>query len=423
VQNGIQKGLSESDYRLGQLLVSFGVTTTTAVERAARLSAFTTLPLGRTLVMLDYVSEVIVRSVVEAQSMLRDHLIEVGQAHKAIAIVQQQNWSFADALISLGVDATATRGSRLGELLTEAKRIDDKQLDLGLAISDNSGLPLGQVFILMNRITDDYLRISLALQRELRAGFVDRTKVIARLMRASSADETATNLQPANSGRVKLGELLVVAGVADDEQMSREAKEASKSGKLLGEHLMDRGILSKDLLSLSLRLQSMLWSNRINLPRASEILKDAALQEAGQLELEDGELEEGESLTSNVDESRISFYDFLRLSGFLSRQKVTLILEKILDRPRLASVVLKHAGSWGDASEEDVLKHATKRALADPGTLRFILKETMPEESHYIDSALVLHQLLEAGKLSLCQALFNFSVKRSGADELAIQTA
>lgn len=418
MQNGIQNGLSESDYRLGQLLVSFGVTTTTAVERAARLSALTTLPLGRTLVMLDYVSEVIVRSVVEAQSMLRDHLIELGQARKAIEIVQQQNWSFADALISLGVDATATRGSRLGELLTEAKRIDQKQLDLGLTISDNSGLPLGQVFILMNRITDDYLRITLALQRELRAGFVDRGKVIARLMKASSADETATNMQPANSVRVKLGELLVVAGVADDEQMSREAKEASNSGKLLGEHLMDRGILSKDLLSLSLRLQSMLWSNRINLPRASEIIKDAIKQESGQLELE-----EGETLVSQADESRVTFYDFLRLSGYLSRKKVALILEKILDQPRLASVVLKHAGSWGDASEEDVLKNATKKALSDTGTLRFILKETNPEESQYIDSALVLHQLLEAGKLSLCQALFNFSVKRSGADELAIQTA
>ncbi|MBZ0189901.1 MAG: hypothetical protein K8F91_26885 [Candidatus Obscuribacterales bacterium] len=408
--------LIDADYRLGQLLVNFGVITSQSVERACRLSAFTTLPLGRTLVMLEYVPEIIVRSVVEAQSMLRDRLIELCQAREAIGLVKTNNWTFSDALISLGVDATATRGSRLGELLTEARRIDDKQLALGLMISDNCGLPLGQVFILMNRISEDYLRITLALQRELRAGFVERTKVITRLMRASSADETATNMQPATSVRIKLGELLVVAGVTDEAQMSTAATEAQRDGKLLGEHLLDRGILSSDVLSLSLRLQSMLWNNRINLPRASDILKEAFKQENTR---SDGEI--GPTPPGSLDESKLEFYDFLRLSGYLNRNRVAMILEKIIEQPRLASAVLKHA-TTSSGDEHDILKDATKIALRDSSTLRFILKETLPDESSNIDSALVLHQLLQAGKLSLCQALFNFSVKRSGIENLTIES-
>lgn len=383
----------ESDFRLGKLLVEMDLVTRTRVEQAVVLSSLTTLPLGKLLSMLDYVPERLIKSSIEAQSMLRDRLIKMDLARKAMYLVRSSNISFSDALTTLGFEYLSTSRSRLGELLTDSQKLGKEQLEFALSISNSSGLPLGQIFILMNKITEDFLRMALALQRELRSGNIERERVIARLASADKADQTANCLPSQNTERVKLGELLTTAGFIDKDRLQEATEIASSLNMLLGEFLIQKSVIERDVLTLALKLQSQVWQSKLTLYEAGRILKDAAtyLKETDFKALPE----------------KIELFHFLRLSGYLTNQMIEESLERMNSQPRLIASIMKH-------SREDC-DSATKLALSDSRTLRIVLAEIYPEDRAIIDSGLVLHKLVLDGKMSLQEALFNFSIKRSGA--------
>ena len=400
----------ENDFRLGRLLVDLDLVTRTRVEQAAVLSSLTTLPLGKLLSMLDYVPERLIKSTIEAQSLLRDRLIKLDLAKKAMYLVRSSGISFGEALRALGFENPGTRRSRLGELLTDSKKIGSEQLEFGLAISNSSGLPLGQVFILMNKITEDFLRVALALQRELRRGNIERPRVIARLATADQADETANSLPSLNSERTKLGELLVSAGIIEEEKLIQASEISASLNMLLGEFLIQKSVIERDVLTLALKLQSLNWQGKISLAQAAGILKDAT----NYLSSDDFKIDSNGSV-SEMDERAISLFNFFRLSGYLSASMLHDAVEKLKTRPRLIASVMKHAETGHDTAE-GVNQEATRLALKDPRTLRMILNEIYPEDRPIVDSGLVLHKLVQDGKMSLKEALFNFSIKRSGID-------
>ncbi len=400
----------ENDFRLGRLLVDLDLVTRTRVEQAAVLSSLTTLPLGKLLSMLDYVPERLIKSTIEAQSLLRDRLIKPDLAKKAMYLVRSSGISFGEALRALGFENPGTRRSRLGELLTDSQKIGEEQLEFGLAISNSSGLPLGQVFILMNKITEDFLRVALALQRELRRGNIERPRVIARLATANQADETANSLPSLNSERTKLGELLVSAGIIEEEKVTQASEISASLNMLLGEFLVQKAVIERDVLTLALKLQSLVWQGRVSLAQAAGILKDAT----SYLSCDDFKIATNGSV-SEIDERSISLFNFFRLSGYLSAPMLHDAVEKLKTRPRLIASVMKHAETGHDTAE-GVNQEATRLALKDPRTLRMILNEIYPEDRPVVDSGLVLHKLVQDGKMSLKEALFNFCIKRSGID-------
>lgn len=400
----------ENDFRLGRLLVDLDLVTRTRVEQAAVLSSLTTLPLGKLLSMLDYVPERLIKSTIEAQSLLRDRLIKPDLAKKAMYLVRSSGISFGEALRALGFENPGTRRSRLGELLTDSQKIGEEQLEFGLAISNSSGLPLGQVFILMNKITEDFLRVALALQRELRRGNIERPRVIARLATANQADETANSLPSLNSERTKLGELLVSAGIIEEEKVTQASEISASLNMLLGEFLVQKAVIERDVLTLALKLQSLVWQGRVSLAQAAGILKDAT----SYLSCDDFKIATNGSV-SEIDERSISLFNFFRLSGYLSAPMLHDAVEKLKTRPRLIASVMKHAETGHDTAE-GVNQEATRLALKDPRTLRMILNEIYPEDRPVVDSGLVLHRLVQDGKMSLKEALFNFCIKRSGID-------
>lgn len=395
------------DYRLGDLLILFGVCTAKEVARGLRVSAYTNLPLGKTLVMLDYVSEVLIRAVVEAQSMLRDRLLGLDQAKAAVAIVKRKKWNFSDALISLGVDASATKGTRLGELLRDADRVDDEQLDLGLTVCDYSGLPLGQVLVLLNKITDDKVRITLALQRELRSAHLERKDVIERIKQDKSADATAQGMTPLIPNQIKLGELLICADILSSQQVDALVIESREKNKMVGQLLVDGGWITQDVLTAALRLQSMLWEDKISLTQASTVLG-----EAHKLASSPQQLMERQGIHPSKGERNVSFYEFLRITGYLNKEKMKTTLENVMTEPRLLAMIMKYATDSSKAK----IREATKVAVEDTATLRYLINETHPKDQHLVDSALIMHQLVQEGKLTLCQALVNFTIKSNGID-------
>ncbi len=99
------------ELKLGNLLNYFGLITDQDVTRGLALSQQTGLPLGKCLSMLDLLNPATIRAAIEAQSMIKDGLLELYDAREAMGMVYRKKWMLSDALIGLGVEAYASKGT------------------------------------------------------------------------------------------------------------------------------------------------------------------------------------------------------------------------------------------------------------------------------------------------------------------------
>ncbi|MBZ0188930.1 MAG: hypothetical protein K8F91_21985, partial [Candidatus Obscuribacterales bacterium] len=386
-----------NELKLGTLLSHFDLVSEQDVRRGLILSKHTGLPLGKCLVMLDITVPEVVRAAVEAQSMLKDGLIDLESATEAMGVVQRKKWTLPDALIVLGVDAYASRGTRLGELLSSSQHLSADQLDIALRASDTSGLPLGRVLVLLDKLSAPSLNLALDLQREVRAGKVERSNAVDELKKEKPESSQASSAE--STGNMKLGELLVAAGVLSVCEVESAVEMSRANDKMVGQVLIEMGWLTEDLLTVSLRLQEMIWSGGLSANRASrsltEICKSGRNPGDGLKDL---------GLEPSSLQKDLTYCDFLRLSGYLSRDSMKNIIRDIMSNPEMVAQVMRHARASGEMSS-NYLKEAIKLGFRDAELLSTLVKSVRPKDAYLMDSGLIMHELLKNGKLTIDQAL------------------
>ncbi len=121
------------DLRLGNLLSQFSLLEEKEIEKALGVARETGLPVGKVLVMLERISNPTLKAVLEAQWMLKDNLLTMDQAQKAMDLVKRNGWNFSDALVAIEIDAYATKGARLGELLVASGQMDRKTMSMSFS--------------------------------------------------------------------------------------------------------------------------------------------------------------------------------------------------------------------------------------------------------------------------------------------------
>src|ERR1700685_1919734 len=98
----------ESRELLGDLLIEFGIITDEDVDAANKLAMYTGLPFGKSLILLECITENVLQAALESQVLLRERAVTYEALAAAMKIVCRQQWQLSDALISLGHDAHAT---------------------------------------------------------------------------------------------------------------------------------------------------------------------------------------------------------------------------------------------------------------------------------------------------------------------------
>lgn len=394
---------NKAEFKLGEIMVVFGILSSGELERGLKLSSITGLPLGKTLIFLEYIQEQLLRDLIEAQSMLRDKLVSVEEVKSALNLVKISSLHFGEALIHLGIKPVGS-SSRLGELLSEAKKLDSNQLKFGLQISDHSGLPLGRVLVMLNVISDDCLRVTLALQRQLRTGDIVMHTATNKIKSIRQADVTAAKLPciPVSGiacdsqSESLLGILLTKAKIIKEGQFDEIASRASDCGKMIGQSLAESGILSAEVLSLALRLQILVTNGNIDIPDAVEILKE--VQRAATTI---GACEENSS--------SFNFYDFLRMGNYLTLKKQHELARKLFDNPSLLCTTFKVLKlPVGNNLHPSLI---IEQLYQNDCLLRSILMETIAQDRSYVESAFVFYTLVKNQKMGLCEAIMNFIIK------------
>jgi hypothetical protein len=128
---------------------------------------------------------------------------------------------------------------RLGELLTAGGPVPPPHLDEALRRQAQRGLPLGEQLIEMGLIERDELPELLELQAALRKS-------------GSTLSEQAV------AERLRIGQLLVDAGIISAEQLASALARSRESGRRIGDTLVASGHLSRSVLERFLRRQRRL---------------------------------------------------------------------------------------------------------------------------------------------------------------------
>lgn len=390
------------ELKLGNLLHYFGLVTQKDVAKGLVLSEQTGLPLGKCLTMLDLLNAATIRAAIEAQSMIKDGLLVKEDAREAMGMVYRKKWMLSDALIGLGVEAYASKGTRLGELLSSARCINNEQLEMSLRVSDTSGLPLGRVLLLLNRISTPSLNLALSLQKEVRAGQIE-------LLEAQNRLESEIVPPPpveANGQKIRLGEMLILAKLLTPTEVMSAVDMAQANDKMIGEVLIEMGWISEDLLTATLKLQEMIWKNQLTSAKAADLL--AVIQKTN-VSLEEA-VKETNSLPNEI-QRNLLFLDFLRLSGYLSRESTKNVISEIMGNPDLIALIMKNAQRTEELSS-GYLKEAIKQSFRDAQMLSNILRHLKQGDEQVIESGLAIHELLQKGKLTLEQSLINFAMRK-----------
>ncbi|MBX9723061.1 MAG: hypothetical protein K2X81_16790, partial [Candidatus Obscuribacterales bacterium] len=149
----------------------------------------------RVIVMSGVISEVNLQYALEAQSLVKDGLLEFDIATTALKNALTKRQTLQEALADLRwapkKDATS---NKLGELLVDSNMVTQAQLDGALQASFDTGMPLGGTLVIQGVLSAQLLPMVLNAQEQIRDGKISRTGAVenlkAALMFWAKADDT-----------------------------------------------------------------------------------------------------------------------------------------------------------------------------------------------------------------------------------------
>jgi len=272
--------------KLGELLIAAGLLTSQTLEDAIRTASETGLPIGRVLIMSGAMSDNALQGAISAQSMVKDQLLAAENAVEVLKLIAQLNIPLEEALTKLNFQAREeARSTKLGELLTAAQVISERQLGEALKSSQETGLPLGRILVLTQAITETMLSAALTAQVLVRDGKVSREQAIeglasARRRRVSIETSLADHgyFRPPVKQSVKLGELYLLSDLLLESDLMTALEKSLVQRVPIGQIFLQAGLTTDIVLEAALKLQEMVANGTLNSLQASQSLKQVALQ-------------------------------------------------------------------------------------------------------------------------------------------------
>lgn len=299
---------------IGDWLLEWGVVTEKQLQVALSDSRSHFLPVGMCLVLRDQVDSGMVQSAVIGQSYLRDGALKSEDAFNAMTLVKRKHVSLGVAFNLLAVQPDPLPRNRLGDLLTASRAISASELKPFLSLAKATGLPLGRILLSQGCLSEDLIHTALALQARSRSGELHRNEAIEIL--AKFVEETERDSLMGGIGlqaESLTGCLLVKSGVVSELSM-RDALSASlKEGSRIGDVLIGKGIVRRDMVESTLEVQKLIRSQKFTVPQGLNVLRNVY---AAQRREEVKQYESGQHGHRNKP-LVMSFYRYLKLTHAL----------------------------------------------------------------------------------------------------------
>ncbi len=309
-----------SPVRLGDLLTGAGLLKAEDLRQAMLIAKTQSLPVGRVLIMSGFIIEPHLQAAVQAQSMLKDGLIDLETALGSLRVISRDGLSLDQALSKMGWAQPVNQvTNKLGELLIEAGLVSRAQLEAALVQGDSTGLPLGRVLVTNGWLSEQLLSSALNAQILVRDRRVSRDQAISSLRAAlerqvpieQTLAETGVSLHLANE-TVRLGELLVMAKLLDEEKLMQAVELGLVNEQPIGQVLVKNGMVSETVLQTALAIQSMVSKGELRKVQCGRVLE---LVNTEKLSL--AEAVERVQPTPPRETSNLPLYQFLQLAGVI----------------------------------------------------------------------------------------------------------
>lgn len=309
-----------SPVRLGDLLTGAGLLKAEDLRQGMLIAKTQALPVGRVLIMSGFIIEPHLQAAVQAQSMLKDGLIDLETALGSLRVISRDGLSLDQALSKMGWAQPVNQvTNKLGELLIEAGLVSRAQLDAALVQGESTGLPLGRVLVTNGWLSEQLLSSALNAQILVRDRRVSREQAISSLRAAlerqipieQTLAETGVSLHLANE-TVRLGELLVMAKLLDEEKLMQAVELGLVNEQPIGQVLVKNGMVSETVLQTALAIQSMVTKGELRKVQSGRVLE---LVNTEKLSLT--EAVERVQPTPPRDSSNLPLYQFLQLAGVI----------------------------------------------------------------------------------------------------------
>jgi len=311
--------------RLGDLLTRAGLLKPEDLREGMLIAKQQSLPVGRVLIMAEFISEPNLQAAVQAQSMLKDGLIDLDTALSALQISARGNITLDEALNQCGwKDKTNSTTNKLGGLLTEAGLISQEQLDQGLNQCQMSGLPLGRVVVAMGFMSEALLAAALNAQILIRDSKIQRDLAIQGLRacheRQISIEQSLRDagiLQLPVQDTVRLGELFVMANLLNQDNLMQAVELGLTESKPIGQVLVEHKMVSEQLLEAALAVQRMVAEGKLKKEQCGDVL--ATMNSQG-LNVDDA-IKKLEPPKAPPAQS-LPLYQFLQLAGLITAKDI-----------------------------------------------------------------------------------------------------
>lgn len=309
---------------IGELLRRAKLVTVEDLANAMQVSGKSGLPIGRVLVMLDIIRNDTLKAAILAQSLVRDKLLTLEIAVKAVGIAAAHQISLTESLQRLGyLEEVCESTNKLGELLVGAELIQRKQVEDALHTSTHLGLPLGRILVLKGFLPSAVVQAALTVQsliRDEKITQVDGVSILALAQEEGFHLDTAIaahGYELPERPNIRLGELLVNSDVVSETDLITALEFALSVDMLIGQALMQSGFINETILDAALGLQEMVRSEQMTADEAAEALKMIS-QHGWDVNNCMSEINKTQFKTSNL----VGLVDLLKLAGLLSDESL-----------------------------------------------------------------------------------------------------
>jgi len=336
--------------RLGDLLTQAGLLRPEELREAMQIAKHQSLPVGRVLIMSGFLSDSQLRAAVQAQSLLKDGVISLETVLQALSIVGKEEMALEDAFRKLGLEVQQSQPTnKLGELLLEAEMVTREALDQALQQSTASGLPLGRILILTGGIAEALLSAALNAQVLVRDHKITREQALQGLRatrdRQISIEQSLaeTGLQLPMHNTIRLGELLVKAGVMPDTNLMDYIEMGLVQEQPLGQILIAQGVINETILANALELQKMVAAGSLIGDQAALVMNMVASGGTTIEEVIKAQQPQPEPVVETV-----PLYQFLQLAGRITPQQIEEAVRTGTRDAQIMGLMLHKVGAIGE---------------------------------------------------------------------------
>lgn len=309
---------------IGELLRRAKLIKIEDMTHALQVSSKTGLPIGRVLVMLGLIQNETLSTAIAAQSLVRDRLITLDTAIKAVQLAASYRLSLTEALERLGcLDDVNDSTNKIGELLIAAGFITKKQVDDAMASSQHLGLPLGRILSLKGFLDAKQVQAALSVQALIRDGELDRDEGIDALQHLEPPEWNIDRameklgLSVPERPHLRLGELLQLAGLVSDSDILTALEVSLAEELMLGEVLLNNGYINETVLDAAVGLLEMINLEQLTADEAAEALRLIG-KRGGTIGDCMSEISRSELRTANL----VGLVDLLKLAGLINDEAI-----------------------------------------------------------------------------------------------------